>query len=101
MFEKITITLDRERELRLDFNAMSEFENLTGNSLFTIGDKMQEARNIRALLFVCMKSANEDVTLEQVGSMLNMGNFDKVNVALNKLMTVSYGDQEETDSKKK
>lgn len=91
MKKNISITLDRERNLRLDLNAMSVFEDVTGKSLFTIGEGLQEARNVRALLYAAMKSAGEDVTLEQVGENITMHNFSMVSEVISKLMTVSYG----------
>ena len=101
MFPKITITLDRERELRLDFNAMSEFENVTGHSLFTIGEKMQEARNIRAFLYATLKAAKNELTIEEVGSMMTMHNFKDIEKVMNQLMEASYGKQDDSDDKKK
>lgn len=91
MRKNISITLDRERNLRLDLNAMSVFEDVTGKSLFTIGEGLQEARNVRALLYAAMKSAGEDITLEQVGENITMHNFSMVSEVISKLMTVSYG----------
>lgn len=104
MKKTVSITLDRERQLKLDLNAMSEFEELTGKSLFTIGAELSQARYIRAMLFACLKSAKEDVTIDQVGELIDMENFEYLHSRLNLLMNKSYGDQEETeleDNKKK
>jgi len=102
MRKNIVITLDRERQLRLDLNAMAEFEDLTGKSLFTIGEALQEAKHLRALLFVAMKSAKEEITLSDVGNMIGLHNFGVVNDAVTQLMRVSYGssDEEATEGKK-
>jgi hypothetical protein len=102
MRKNIVITLDRERQLRLDLNAMAEFEDLTGKSLFTIGEALQEAKHLRALLFVAMKSAGEEITLSDVGNMIGLHNFNVVNDAVTQLMRVSYGssDEEATEGKK-
>ena len=97
MRKNISITLDRERNLRLDLNAMAEFEDLTGKSLFTIGEALQEARNLRALLYVAMKSAGEEVTLNDVGNMIGLHNFALVNESITQLMKVSYGSSEESN----
>lgn len=91
MRKNISIMLDRERNLRLDLNAMAEFEDLTGKSLFTIGEALQEARNLRALLYVAMKSAGEEVTLNDVGNMIGLHNFALISETISNLMTVSYG----------
>lgn len=100
MRRKIAITLDRERFLRLDMNAMCEFEELTGNSLFNIGNKMNEAKSLRALLFVALKSAGEEITIEEVGSMIDFQNFSMISEVLTKLMDHSYGKTDEETEKK-
>ena len=101
MKKTVSITLDRERNLKLDLNAMSEFEELTGKSLFTIGEALGQARYIRAMLFACMKSAKEEITLDEVGELIDMDNFEYLHSRLNLLMNKSYGEQEVTDDKKK
>lgn len=101
MKKTVSITLDRERNLKLDLNAMSEFEELTGKSLFTIGEALGQARYIRAMLYACMKSAKEEITLDEVGELIDMDNFEYLHSRLNLLMNKSYGDQEATDDKKK
>lgn len=102
MKKTISITLDRERQLRLDLNAMSTFEDITGKSLFTIGEALQEARNVRALLYAALKSAGEDITLDQVGENIGMHNFAIVSETIGKLMTASYGKpSDENDEGKK
>ena len=101
MKKTVSITLDRERQLKLDLNAMSEFEELTGKSLFTIGEALGQARYIRAMLFACMKSAKEEITLDKVGELIDMDNFEYLHSRLNLLMNKSYGEQETTDDKKK
>lgn len=101
MKKTVSITLDRERQLKLDLNAMSEFEELTGKSLFTIGEALGQARYIRAMLYACMKSAKEEITLDEVGELIDMDNFEYLHSRLNLLMNKSYGDQEATDDKKK
>jgi hypothetical protein len=94
------ILLDRERNLRLDLNAMSEFEELTGTSLFTIGEKMSEAKNIRALLYCTMKSAGEEITLNELGSLIDFENINIISEALGKLMNASYGESDSKTEKK-
>lgn len=101
MGKKIAILLDRERYMRLDLNAMSEFEDLTGKSLFNIGNDMQSAKSIRALLFCALKSGGEQLTIDEVGDLITMDNFTDVSNSLSKLMNKSYGDSVETLEGKK
>lgn len=101
MAKKILIELDRERELRLDLNAMAEFEEITGNSLFTIGDKLTEARNVRALLFVALKSAKNEITIDEIGALITIANFGYVSEVISKLLTASYGKSDDDEHSKK
>jgi hypothetical protein len=101
MRKTVSISLDRERLMKLDFNAMSTFEDITGETLFSIGDKMSQARNIRAIIFACLKSAKEEITLEEVGEFIDIENLQYVNERLNLLMQKSYGKSEENEEDKK
>lgn len=101
MRKLISISLDRERFLKLDLNAMAEFEDITGLSLFTIGQQLANAKNVRAVLYVAMKAAKEEITLEEVGELINADNFEMAVETIGKLMTKSYGETENQDDKKK
>lgn len=101
MRKKISITLDRERFLRLDLNAMARFEEITGKSLFTIGEGLQEAKALRAVLFCCLKSGGEDLTIDQVGELIDIDNFTMISENLAELMVSSYGKSDSQTSEKK
>jgi hypothetical protein len=101
MRKKIAISLDRERFMRLDLNAMAEFEELTGHSLFNVGDKLQEAKNLRALLYASLKSGGEQITLQEVGELISLDNFSIIQDSLSQLMNVSYGKSDESSDGKK
>lgn len=102
MKKTVSITLDRERLLKLDLNAMAKFEELTGKSLFSIGEQINSATNIRALIFACLKSAKEEITLEELGELIDYHNVSILHEKLNELMAISYGNvQTDLDDKKK
>lgn len=96
MRKNLTITLDRERELRLDLNAMAEFEELTGRSLFLLNEKLAEARNMRAVLYCALKSAGEEISQDEIGKLITFGNFKYVTEVIQKLMTDSFGEPSES-----
>lgn len=101
MRKTVSITLDRERNMKLDLNAMSEFEEMTGKSLFTIGAELQQARYIRAMIYACLKSAKEDLTIDQVGEFIDMDNLEYLHSRLNMLMNKSYDNEESNEDNKK
>lgn len=75
------ITLDKLRNLRLDLNAMALFEEATGKSVFKIGSDMS-ARDLRALLWACLRYEDKNLTLESVGGMVTPQNLAEINTRL-------------------
>lgn len=77
------ITLDKERNLLLDMNAMAEFEKETGKSLMN-GASLKEmsAGDFRALLWACLVHEDESLTVKQVGSLVHAGNLAGVSNAI-------------------
>lgn len=73
----IPIELDRERRLCFDFNALAAYEEATGTSVLAEGlqDGLRTARGIRALLWAALLHEDPDLTLSDVGAMLNIGNM--------------------------
>lgn len=82
---KVKIMLDKERTLRLDLNAMVEFEEMTGKSLIS-GVNMQDLaiKDIRILLWACLMHEDEDLTLKQVGAMFSIENMEEIGSILEK-----------------
>lgn len=68
----------KKRALRLDLNAMTLFEDTVGKSITEINIGSMGARELRALLWVCMLEGEPELTLKEVGSWINMGNMGKV-----------------------
>jgi len=71
----VKIELDRERELRFDFNAFIDFEDVTGKALAEIG-QTPSIRELRALVWAALQ--DDGLTEEDVGAMLHMGNVEYI-----------------------
>lgn len=69
---EVKIMLDRERILRFDFNAMAEFEAITGKNYFKVNPSNLSATDLRALLYACLKEDDEQLTLKQAGKLISM-----------------------------
>lgn len=81
--QQVAITLDRERHLLLDFNALTVAEELTGrNFLLQETWNTLSARDVRALLFACLKHEDADLTLDQVGSLVGLLNADAISESM-------------------
>ncbi len=73
------IQLDKERNLRLDLNALYEFEEATGKSFFVQEDMSSlKAKDYRALLWCMLIHEDEELTLRDVGAMIDTDNFASV-----------------------
>lgn len=77
-------------KMRLDFNALAEFEAETGlNALKALQDPADlSITNVRALFWCGLRQCHPDITLETAG---RMASFDSLNAA----MTVSAPDASE------
>jgi len=93
----VTINLDKERHLRLTLNGMVKFRQTTGKDLLK-GFDMDEmsSDDILALLWACLIWEDENLSLDDVGNMIDMRNLPGVIKALTGAIVASFPDQEET-----
>ncbi len=83
----VKLQLDKARHLRLDLNAMVEFEEETG---FHISEANTGKMSIlRALLWACLLHEDADLSVEQVGAMIHAGNMAEVGAAVGKAMSAA------------
>ena len=92
----VKITLDKERTLKLDLNAMVSFEEATGKSLMsgTFKSSKMTPRQLRAMLWACLKHEDADLTEEQVGSWITVSNLMEVTGKLNEAFEVAMPEGE-------
>jgi len=88
---EVTINLDKPRILRLDLNAMCEFEQVIGRSLFdgSFSGAGMSAIDMRAMLWACLLGDDPELTLEQVGSLISIDNMTEVASKLNEAFEVA------------
>lgn len=91
-----TIDLDRERTMRLDLNALSDYERVTGKSIMSGGFALEKmgVPDIRALLWACLVQEDESLTERQVGAMLHVGNLTEVTRAITALVRGAMPEEE-------
>lgn len=84
----IPIQLDKERHLKFDLNAFAELEELYGD-INTAFEAMQRGsiKAIRAMLWAGLVHEDKNLTLEQVGSMIDMSNINEVVSAISKAIS--------------
>lgn len=79
----VTVSLGgKDRVLRYDVNAYAELETVLGKGLSEIGKQLRKgltgAREIRALIWAGLIHDEPSLTLQDVGRMLTMENFERV-----------------------
>ena len=96
MSNQVTIN-NKKLPLRFDFNALAEFEKLTGHNAFELGKFKFGATETIALCYVGLKCANEDLemSLKDVGKALKINSFEDVMTAYVHDMEDLIGEQEE------
>ena len=80
---EVPITLDKERHLLMDLNAMVSFEDATGKNIMQgIDPDSMTAKDFRALLWACLLHEDEALKIEDVGKMIHAGNMDELSVKI-------------------
>lgn len=82
----VPVQLDRERNIRVDFNALELAEELTGKDL--MGGELDNPRvgDVKKIVFAFLKHEDPELTLDAVGGMLHPGNINEVTAALKEAM---------------
>jgi hypothetical protein len=76
---EVEIELDQTRKLIEDFNALRQFERVTGrNSLAEDILVDVDATTLTAWVWACLLREDPTVTLDHVGSLIHPGNFEYV-----------------------
>lgn len=93
---RVKITLDKERILKFDLNAMVAFEEATGKSLMdgTFESSKMSIRDLRAMLFACLLHEDDALTEKQVGSLITPDNMLEVASKLNDAFEVAMPESE-------
>lgn len=75
---KITVNLDRERELKYNLNALIELDEMED------AEKLTPMRSLRRMLWAGLIHEDPDLTEEAVGEMVDMRNFPEIEAAMEK-----------------
>jgi len=93
---EIKITLDKERTLRLDGNAMTLFEAQTGKNLLRANTYNElNMTEIQILLWCCLKDEDMELKKDQLGKMYDMRDMPYIVEIMKQLWDVSMPDKDE------
>lgn len=94
----VKITLDKERTLRFDFNALSAFEERTGKSALEASVWAKpDARTLHALLWAALLHEDPDLTMKDVGAIIHMGNLKYVSEKIREASIAANPEAEDAD----
>lgn len=88
MKKVVTVNLDRERHLKFNLNALILAEEITGKKLAEL-EKDKGAFDLaflRAMLYAGLKHEDKELTLEEVGDLIDMDNMEDVTEKLGEAM---------------
>ena len=86
----VTITLDKERHLRLTLKGMIEFEKITGKNLLkAFNFKELTLEELSALAWACLLHEDRELKYDDVLYMVDIANMTEVIEAVTKCLEVS------------
>lgn len=88
----VPIELDKPRNLLLNLNAMAAFEEATGKNMLKAMGNLS-ASDFRALLWACLKQEDKELTLEQAGELIDIGNMEYLVNKLSEAWAVAVPDK--------
>jgi hypothetical protein len=80
-----TITLDKERTLKFNFKTIMLFEKETGKNFFKMNGEFSGTDTL-VLLWACLKSAGENITLDETSDIIDMSNISTIGAAITGLI---------------
>lgn len=81
----VAINLDRERHLKFNLNSLITIERITGQRFDKMGDDMS-LETLRAMLFAGLSWEDKELTLDEIGELIDFENLEQVMDKLNEAM---------------
>lgn len=97
---EVKVVLDKERILKLDLNGIAAFQKATGKSFTTEMQNGKIMDSTRELLWACLMHEDSNLTVEQVGGMVDVAKLEYVATKLTEVFTQVTPEKKagETDS---
>lgn len=94
MLRTVAIELDKTRRLKYDLNAFALLKEQHGINLFRADpDRLHDPTAVRACLWAGLVHEDPNLTVEQVGSFVDLGNFREVSELVAEAMMSANGRQ--------
>jgi hypothetical protein len=87
---------DKEYELKFNMNTFCELEEVYGDINKAFDDlQNMKIKAIRALIYAAIKVQEENITLKEVGEMLELKDLERLSVAINKALDIAMPELDE------
>lgn len=98
----VKITLDKERNIVFDLNALCELEDKYGDigqalTVLSPQEGMPKMKDIRYMFYLGLKSEDEELTEERVGKLITLNNIYTVVDVIGKAMSDSLPEPSENE----
>jgi hypothetical protein len=90
----VEVELDKVRHIRYTMNALAEIEDRLGVPLSEMKDVKMTIKNVRVILWAGLIHEDKDLTLEEVGEMVDLGNFEEVQTKVAEAFGATQGKNE-------
>ena len=81
----VKVTLDRERTLKLDLEALEAFEEASGTNFFEMDGRGFKIKELRYLVWAGLLHEDPELKPDDVKGMIHIGNMKVVSQAISKL----------------
>lgn len=85
----VKIELDKERHLRYTMNALAEMEDQLGVPLSELKDVKMTIKNVRVILWAGLIHEDKEISIEEVGDMVDLGNLEEVQLKVTEAFAMS------------
>ena len=97
----IPVKLDKERHLLFNFNAICDFEQVSGRDFTELKSGKIRCSDLRILIWAALKHEDPNLTLEGVGALIGPGNMAELAEQVKKAMVAGLPEEKKDDKSPK
>ena len=94
----IPIMLDKPRNLRFGYNAICDYETVSGERFTNLSKNELTCSQLRVLLWASLRHEDPTLTLEMVGDMMGFSGLSEIAKDVTKAIAAALPDQKEGET---
>nr|BDD45775.1 hypothetical protein 4 [bacterium]BDD47214.1 hypothetical protein 7 [bacterium] len=88
----VEIELDKTRQLKFDFNALAEMEDVLQKPITQMNGENIGLKELRALLYAGLKHEEPGLTLDKAGQLIALDRVEKITEKVMEAFSLAFGD---------